>query len=128
MSKLHEIRLTSIQQCKVFDVWEIDFMGPFSNSSRNQYVLVAVNYFSKWAKVEAHLSNDSRVVVKFLKKLFSQFGVPKAIMSDRGTYFCNTQLGKVMDKFVVHHRITTTYNPHTYDQVEVTNRELKWIL
>nr|GEU33413.1 reverse transcriptase domain-containing protein [Tanacetum cinerariifolium] len=106
----------------------IDFMGPFPNSKGNKYILVAVDYLSKWVEVKALPTNDARVVVKFLKSLFSQFGTPKAIISDRGTHFCNDQFTKVMSKNGVTHRLSTAYHPQTSGQVEVTNRGLKRIL
>nr|GFA56309.1 reverse transcriptase domain-containing protein [Tanacetum cinerariifolium] len=61
----------------------IDFMGPFPSSKGNKYILVAVDYLSKWVEAKALPTNDARVVVKILKSLFSQFGTPKAIISDR---------------------------------------------
>nr|GFA98849.1 reverse transcriptase domain-containing protein [Tanacetum cinerariifolium] len=73
-------------------------------------------------------TNDARVVVKFLKSLFSQFGTSKAIISDRGTHFCNDQFSRVMAKYEVTHRLSTAYHPQTSGQVEVTNRGLKRIL
>nr|GEZ83141.1 reverse transcriptase domain-containing protein [Tanacetum cinerariifolium] len=73
-------------------------------------------------------TNDARVVVKILKSLFSQFGTPKAIISDRGTHFCNDQFLRVMLKYEVTHRLSTAYHPQTSGQVEVTNRGLKRIL
>nr|GFB80960.1 reverse transcriptase domain-containing protein [Tanacetum cinerariifolium] len=94
----------------------------------NKYILVAVDYLSKWVEARVLPTNDARVVVKFLKSLFSQFGTPKAIISDHGTHFCNDQFAKVMSKYRVTHRLSTTYHPQTSGQVEVTNRGLKRIL
>nr|GEX88854.1 reverse transcriptase domain-containing protein [Tanacetum cinerariifolium] len=93
-----EMSQNAIQVCEIFDVWGIDFMGPFPNSKGNKYILVAVDYRSKWVEAKAHPTNDARVVVKFLKSLFSQFATPKAIISDFGTHFCNDQFAKVMSK------------------------------
>nr|GEZ55612.1 hypothetical protein [Tanacetum cinerariifolium] len=90
----------SIQICEIFDVWGIDFMGPFSSSKGNKYILVAIDYLSKWVEAKALPTNDARVVVKFLKSLFSRFGTPKAIINDRGTHFCNDQFSRVMAKMV----------------------------
>ncbi|GJX40814.1 reverse transcriptase domain-containing protein [Tanacetum coccineum] len=73
-------------------------------------------------------TNDARVVIKFLKSLFSRFGAPRAIISDRGTHFCNDKFDKVMSKYGVIHRLSTPYHPQTSSQVEVTNRGLKRIL
>nr|GFA15145.1 hypothetical protein [Tanacetum cinerariifolium] len=94
----------------------------------NKYILVAVDYLSKWVKAKALPTNDARVVIKFLKSLFSRFGTPKAIISDRGTHFCNDQFSRVMAKYGVTHLLSTTYHPQTSGQVEVTNRGLKRIL
>ncbi|GJZ67168.1 reverse transcriptase domain-containing protein [Tanacetum coccineum] len=104
------------------------FMGPFSSSRGNKYILVAVDYLSKWVKAKALPTNDARVVCKFLKSLFARFGAPRAIISDRGTHFCNDQFAKVMLKYGVTHRLSTAYHPQTSGQVEVSNRGLKRIL
>nr|GEZ84647.1 reverse transcriptase domain-containing protein [Tanacetum cinerariifolium] len=103
-------------------------MGPFSSSKGNKYILVAVDYLSKWVEAKALPTNDARVVVKFLKSLFSRFGTPKAIISDRGTHLCNDQFARIMSKYGVTHRLSTSYHPQTSGQVEVTNRGLKRIL
>ncbi|GJS63755.1 reverse transcriptase domain-containing protein [Tanacetum coccineum] len=66
--------------CEVFDVWGLDFMGPFPQSRGNKYILVTVDYVSKWVEAQALPTNDTRVVVKFLRSLFARFGVPKALI------------------------------------------------
>ncbi|NAW23499.1 transposase family protein, partial [Salmonella sp. gx-f9] len=119
---------TYMLSCEIFDVWGIDFMGPFPSSFGNKYILVAVDYMSKWVEAQALPTNDARVVVRFLKKLFSRFRTPRVIISDRGTHFCNTQFEKTLKKYRVHHRTATLYHPQTNGQVEVANRELKRIL
>ncbi|GJX40859.1 reverse transcriptase domain-containing protein [Tanacetum coccineum] len=123
-----EMPQNSIQVCEIFDIWGIDFMGPFPSSRGNKYILVAVDYLSKWVEAKALPTNDARVVCKFLKTLFSRFGAPRAIISDRGTHFCNDQFTKVMLKYGVTHRLSTAYHPQTSGQVEVSNRGLKRIL
>ncbi|GJW74452.1 reverse transcriptase domain-containing protein [Tanacetum coccineum] len=81
-------------------------------------------------KVEAQAlpTNDARVVVKFLRSLFARFRVPKALISDRGTHFCNSQLEKALQRYGVTHKILTAYHPQTNGQTEVTNRAIKRIL
>ncbi|GJX31345.1 reverse transcriptase domain-containing protein [Tanacetum coccineum] len=103
-------------------------MGPFPSSRGNKYILVAVDYLSKWVEAKALPTNDARVVCKFLKSLFARFGAPRAIISDRGTHFCNDQFAKVMLKYGVTHRLSTAYHPQTSGQVEVSNHGLKRIL
>ncbi|GJU12686.1 reverse transcriptase domain-containing protein [Tanacetum coccineum] len=75
-----EMPQNSIQVCEIFDVWGIDFMGPFPSSRGNKYILVAVDYLSKWVEAKALPTNDARVVCKFLKSLFARFGAPRAII------------------------------------------------
>nr|GEV39972.1 reverse transcriptase domain-containing protein [Tanacetum cinerariifolium] len=87
--------------------------------------LPSVDYLSKWVEAKALPTNDARVVVKFLKSLFSQFGIPRAIISDRGTHFCNDQFTRVMIKYEVTHRLTTAYHPQTSGQVETTGDHRK---
>ncbi|GJS31218.1 reverse transcriptase domain-containing protein [Tanacetum coccineum] len=105
ISQRDEMPQNAIQVCEIFDVWGIDFMGPFPSSHGNKYILVAVDYLSKWVEAKALPTNDARVVVKFLKSLFARFGTPRAIISD-----------------------PTAYHPQTSGQVEVSNRCLKHIL
>nr|GEW07568.1 reverse transcriptase domain-containing protein [Tanacetum cinerariifolium] len=71
ISQKDEMPQNTIQVCEIFDVWGIDFMGPFPSSRGNKYILVAVDYLSKWVEAKALPTNDARVVVKFLKSLFS---------------------------------------------------------
>nr|GEW85400.1 reverse transcriptase domain-containing protein [Tanacetum cinerariifolium] len=106
----------------------LSYMGPFSSSRGNKYILVVVDYLSKWVEAKALPTNDSRVVCKLLKNLFARFGTPRAIISDRGTHFCNDQFSKVVQKYGVTHRLETPYHPQTSGQVEVSNRGLKRIL
>ncbi|GJX78197.1 reverse transcriptase domain-containing protein, partial [Tanacetum coccineum] len=128
ISQKDEMPQNAIQVCEIFDVWGIDFMGPFPSSRGNKYILVAVDYLSKWVEAKALPTNDARVVVKFLKYLFARFGTPRAIISDRGTHFCNDQFAKVMLKYEVTHRLSTAYHPQISGQVEVSNCGLKRIL
>nr|GEU46860.1 reverse transcriptase domain-containing protein [Tanacetum cinerariifolium] len=125
MVKEDEMPQNAIQVCKIFNVWGIDFMGPFPSSRGNKYILMAVDYLSKWVEAKALPTNDARVIVKFLKSLFARFGTPRAIISDRGTYFCNDQFAKVMLKYGVTHRLSTAYHPQTSGQVPVATEALK---
>nr|GEX49121.1 reverse transcriptase domain-containing protein [Tanacetum cinerariifolium] len=83
ISQRDETPQNVIQVCEIFDVWGIEFMVPFLSSRGNRYILVAVDYFSKWVEAKALLTNDARVVVKFLKSIFALFGTLRAIISDR---------------------------------------------
>nr|GEX08146.1 reverse transcriptase domain-containing protein [Tanacetum cinerariifolium] len=104
------------------------FMGPFPNSKGNKYSLVAVDYVSKWVEAQALPTNFARVVIKFLIRIFARFRVPKSLIGDRDTYFCNSQLEKALQKYGLTHKLSTTYHSQTNGQTEVTNRAIKRIL
>nr|GFA51666.1 hypothetical protein [Tanacetum cinerariifolium] len=86
LTQRDEMPQNSIQVCEIFDVWGIDFIGPFPSSKGNKYIFVVVDYLSKLVEAKAIPTNDARVVVKFLKLLFSRFRTLKAIISDRGPF------------------------------------------
>ena len=82
--------LINILVSEIFYVWGIDFMGPFHSSFGNLYILLAYDYVSKWIEVKTTYTNDVKVVLDFVRThIFDRFGIPKAIISDRGTHFCN---------------------------------------
>ncbi|GKB44178.1 reverse transcriptase domain-containing protein [Tanacetum coccineum] len=87
ISSRNEMPQNNIQVCEVFDVWGLDFMRPFPKSRGNKYILVAIDYVSKWVVAQTLPTNDARVVVKFLRQLFARFGVPKALISEEGHFF-----------------------------------------
>ncbi|XP_022870955.1 uncharacterized protein LOC111390181 [Olea europaea var. sylvestris] len=90
ISARHGMPLNNILEVKIFDVWGVDFMGPFPSSYNNRYILVATDYVSKWVEAKALLTNDAKVVVDFIKKhIFNRYGSPRAIISDGGTHFRN---------------------------------------
>jgi len=75
---------------EVFDVWGIDFIGPFPLSFGFIYILVATNYVSKWVEAQATRTNDHKVVVKFMKEcIFNRYGTPRTLINDGGSHFCH---------------------------------------
>ncbi|KAI3684649.1 hypothetical protein L6452_33874 [Arctium lappa] len=129
ISQRNEMPLNGILEVELFDVWGIDFMGPFPPSNQCQYILVAVDYVSKWVEAVACVSNDAKIVIKFLQKqIFTRFGTPRALISDEGTHFVNKMLQEVLKKYNVNHRIATAYHPQTNGLAELSNREIKGIL
>jgi len=103
--------LTNILVSEIFDVWGIDFMGPFPSSFSNLYILLAVDYVSKWIEAKATRTNDAKVVLDFVRThIFDRFGIPKAIISDRGTHFCNHSMEALLRKYHVTHRFVFLIN------------------
>ena len=103
----------------IFYVWDIDFMEPFPMSFGYSYILVGVDYVSKWVKAVPCKHNNHIVVLKFLKQnIFLRFGVPKTIISDGGTHFCNKPFETLIAKYEVKHKVATPYHPQTSGLVE----------
>ncbi|KAL6211907.1 hypothetical protein ACLB2K_017130 [Fragaria x ananassa] len=88
---------------EIFDAWGIDFMGPFPSSKGFFYILLVVDYVSK-------------------------FGVPRVLINDGGSHFCNHTIEVLLKKYGVTHKISTPYHPQTSGMAEVSNREIKKIL
>ncbi|RVW83049.1 putative mitochondrial protein [Vitis vinifera] len=116
LTKRNQMPMNPILIVELFDVWGIDFMGPFPMSFGNSYILVGVDYVSKWVEAIPCKQNDHRVVLKFLKEnIFSRFGVPKAIISDGGAHFCNKPFEAYYPKkigllgFMIHWAYRTAY-------------------
>jgi len=121
--------LRNIQEIEIFDCWGIDFIDPLPSSFSNEYILLAVEYVSRWLEAIPTQKADAKTVIKFLKKnIFCRFGTPRVVISDGGSHFCNAELRKAFAHFGVKHRIATTYHPQTNGQAEVSNREVKRIL
>ena len=129
VSKKKEMPMTPIVEVELFDVWGIDFMGPFPSSCGYQYILLAVDYVSRWVEAIPTHTNDSKVVIKFVQKnIFTRFGTPRALISDGGSHFNNRWLASVLTRYGVKHRVTTPYHPQANGQTELANREVKQVL
>jgi hypothetical protein len=129
ISKRNMMPLNPIIVIEIFDCWGIDFMGPFPPSFGFLYILVAVEYVSKWVEAIPCRNNDHKTVIRFLKEnILSRFGIPRAIISDGGKHFCNKPFESLMKKYGITHKVSTPYHPQTSGQVELANREIKQIL
>jgi hypothetical protein len=122
ISRRDEMPLQNILEVEIFDVWGINFMGPFPSSYGNKYILVAVDYMSKWIEAIASPTNDARVVTKMFKTIiFPRFGTPRLVISDGGSHFISKIFENLLSKYGVKHRISTPYHPQTSGQVKVSN-------
>lgn len=130
ISRRNEMPQKGILEVELFDVWGVDYMGPFPASNGYKHILVAVDYVSKWVEAIPTVHADSKSVCKLLKQaIFPRFGVPRIVISDGGKHFNNDQLQALLAKYGVHsHKVTTPYHPQANGQVEVSNREIKQIL
>ena len=106
-----------ILEVELFDLWGIDFLGPFPPSYNNLYILLAVDYVSKWVEAIPTRTNDAKVVAQFLRShIFSRFGTPRALITDNGTHFRNKVIDKVLQKYGGRHRTSLAYHPQSNGQ------------
>ena len=128
ISRRNEMARQRILVVHIFDVQEIDFMGPFPSSFGNLYILLAVDYVSKWVEAIACPRNDANTVVGFIQRnILSRFGAPKTIISDEGRHFANKALAKLMSRYGIIHVMGLAYHPQPNGQAEISNREIKKI-
>ena len=129
LSRRNEMPLQGILVVHIFYVWGIDFMGPFPSLFGNIYILLVVDYVSKWVEATACPINDAIIVVGFKQRnILSIFGAPKTIISDKGSHFANKVFAKLMSRYGIKHLMGLAYHPQSNGQVKISNREIKKIL
>jgi hypothetical protein len=119
--------LTLNLQIDIFYVWGIDFMGPFPNSEGCEYILVAVDYVSKWVEaLPCRVADAMHSKKMFHEVIFLRYGVPRIVIG--GSHFIDRTLKKALSEVGVDHRIATPYHPQTSGQAETSNKQIKNIL
>ncbi|CAA7407014.1 unnamed protein product [Spirodela intermedia] len=100
--------------CNALATFQRYFMGHFPSAEKYEYILLAIDYVSKWVEVIPTRTNDHKIVMKFVQEnIFSRFGCPRVIINDEGTYFTNKHFKELLKKNGVHHRVATPYHPQT---------------
>jgi hypothetical protein len=121
--------LTSNLQIDIFDIRGIDFMGPFPNSEGCKYILVIVNYVSKWVEALPCQAIDAMHLKRmFHEIIFLRYGVPRIVISDGGSHFIDRTFRKALTEVGVDHWIATPYHPQTSGQAKTLNKQIKNIL
>ena len=106
-----------------------DFIGPFPSSFGNMYILLAVDYVSKWVEATTCPINDVITVIGFIQRnIFSRFGAPRTIIGDEGSHFANKVFAKHMSRYGIKHLMRLAYHPQSNGQAQISNREIKKIL
>ena len=104
-------------------------MGPFLSSFGNLYILLAMDYVSKWVEAIACPINDASTMVELTQRnILSRFGAPRIIITDEGSYFANKIFAKLMDKYGIKHMMGLTYHPKSNGKAKISNREIKKIM
>ena len=104
----------------------IDIKGPLSITTKgNRYIIVAMDYLTKWPEAKAIPNMKAETVAEFLyKEIFCRHGIPEEILSDRGTSFINEVIKELCLKFQTKHRLTTAYRPQTNGMIERFNKTI----
>ena len=108
-----------------FEKWGIDYVGPIAPTSKHgkSYIIVAIDYFTKWSEAQAVRKDDARTSATLLtERIICWFGVPGELVSDRGTHFLNDVVEELTSYFNIWHDKTTPYKPSTNGKVESTNK------
>ena len=72
-------------QIEIFDVWDIDFMGPYQKSQDYEYIVVVVDYVSKWVEALPRRAADAKHARRlFHEVIYPCFGTPRMVVSDGG--------------------------------------------
>ena len=104
-------------------------MGPFPSSFGNLYILLAMDYISKWVEAIACPRNDASTMVRFIQRnILSRLGAPRTIISDEGSHFANKVFAKLMNRYGIKYMMRLTYHPQSNGQAEISNREINKIM
>lgn len=120
-NELHPIRIG-----EPFEVIGIDIVGLLNETGKgNKYIVVAIDYFTKWVEARALREATANEVTEFLwEDIICRHGCPKKIISDRGTHFNNRMMEKLVERCGINHRLSTPYHPEMNGLVERFNRTL----
>ena len=130
--KKDEMPMRPMMGARAFAKWGIDFVGPIAPPTyrtHTEYIIVATDYLTKWVEAKATQKNDARATTQFLYvNVFTRYGLPIEIVSDRGTHFINEVIEYLLDEFMVLHKTSAPYHPQANGQAESTNKGLYTIL
>ena len=117
INRKNEMPLQGILVVQIFYVWGIDFMEPFPHSFGNQYILLVMDYVSKWVEAIACPRNDANIVVGFIQRnILRRFGAPRTIISDEGSQFANKPFSTLMSRYGIRHVMRLAYHPKSNGQ------------
>jgi hypothetical protein len=121
--------LTTNLQIELFDVWGIDYMGPFPKSGKFEYILVGVDYVSKWVEaLPCRFADHESSIRMFEETIFPRFNTPRLVISDGGSHFIDKRFEKYRMNHGIQHNVATPYHPQTSGQAETSNKKIKNIL
>ena len=114
-----------------FSMWGIDVIGAIEPKASNghRFILVAIDYFTKWVEAASYTNVTRNVVVRFIKKeIICRYGLPRKIITDNGTNLNNKMMGEMCEEFKIQHHNSTPYRPKMNGAVEAANKNIKKII
>jgi len=121
--------LTNNLQVELFDVWGVDYMGPFLPCQGYEYILVAVDYMSKWVEALPCRAADSKHAKKMFQEIIlSRLSTPRLVISDGGSHFIDRRFREFLKEVGIWHNVGTPYHPQTSRQAKTSNKKIKNIL
>ena len=114
-----------------FSMWGMDVIGPISPKASNghRFILVAIDYFTKWVEAASYASVTKGVVVRFVKRdIIARYGSLESIITDNGTNLKNKLITELCRQFKIKHRNSTPYRPQMNGAVEAANKNIKKIV
>ncbi|MCO5592761.1 hypothetical protein L7F22_046764 [Adiantum nelumboides] len=132
LTRVNSMPLRPMMDARAFAKWGIDFVGPIqppTYKTQAQYIIVATDYLTKWAEAKATRKNDARTTTAFLyENVFTRYGLPIEIISDKGTHFLNEVSEYLLSEFMVIHNKSAPYHWQANGQAEHTNKILNSVL
>ena len=113
-----------------FSVWGMDIIGKISSksSSGHEYILVAIDYFTKWVEATSYAGLTAARVAKFIRShIIYRYGVPHELISDRGAHF-KGEVDTLVHEYGIQHHRSCAYRPQTNGAIEAPNKNIKRIL
>ncbi|XP_047257539.1 uncharacterized protein LOC124889615 [Capsicum annuum] len=114
-----------------FSTWGMDVIGPIEPPASNRYrfILVSIDYFTKWVEASTHKAVTKKVVEDFVcNNLVCRFGILESIITDNGTNLNSDLMREICERFKISHQNSTAYQPQMNGVVEVANKNIKRIL
>ncbi|XP_057720739.1 uncharacterized protein LOC130935159 [Arachis stenosperma] len=116
--------LSLLTTSRPFSQWGVDLLGPFPvGSGQVKYLIVAIDYYTKWIEAEPLASISSSNCRKFMwRQVITRFGIPEVVVSDNGTQFTDKKFMEFLNGLGIKQRFSSVEHPQTNGQVESANK------
>ncbi|XP_065049834.1 uncharacterized protein LOC135679779 [Musa acuminata AAA Group] len=124
--QLPAVPLSPITCAWPFAQWGLDLLGPFPPASgQRRYIVVAIDYFTRWPEAESLAAITEQQIEKFIwKNIVTRFGLPRTIVTDNGTQFSGKRIQEFCASYGIRLKHSSVAHPQTNGLAEVTNRSI----